>query len=399
MSGFAEYVRGSGPEDLLVLDPSERKSRDAGRTKSTNNWTCPVFLPLLSLGARSFSIWDSAGNQVFDSGSDFERITYALIPAMFNANDGLSGKVDQRSDDKGPEPEGVATGVVNGRTYAFVGLERTAGGVMVYDVTVPSQPRFVQYAFNNNQDNVVDPTDDIAPEGVLFISAAESPTGNPLVVLSNEVSGTVRIYSIGGTLLVNGNTGDNVIVVNQSGEDDQAVIDVVRDGVPAGSFPAREVQKVVVHGLDGNDRLVVNNTVNVTVWLFGDGGNDTLLGGKKSGMLLGGDGDDVLIGGNARDVLIGGLGADTLRGQQGEDVLIGGTTVYDGNDYILGEIFSRWNAGGPYQRRIDALARILNPSTVGDDLAADVLFGEQGDDWFMVGAGDTHDATKKERLN
>ena len=79
---------------------------------------------LLSLGGRSFTIWDSSGNQVFDSGSELEGLTFAVTPAMFNANDGISSAVDQRSDDKGPEPEGVVTGVVNGRTYAFIGLER-----------------------------------------------------------------------------------------------------------------------------------------------------------------------------------------------------------------------------------------------------------------------------------
>ena len=74
---------------------------------------------------------------VFDSGDDFERITEELIPASFNSNGGLASDFDERSDDKGPEPEGIVLGEVNGETYAFVGLERV-GGIMVYNVSDPN---------------------------------------------------------------------------------------------------------------------------------------------------------------------------------------------------------------------------------------------------------------------
>jgi 2',3'-cyclic-nucleotide 2'-phosphodiesterase / 3'-nucleotidase / 5'-nucleotidase len=175
---------------------------------------------LLSLGGRSFSIWDSAGQQIFDSGSELERLTFALTPAMFNANDGISTAVDQRSDDKGPEPEGVVTGIVNGRTYAFVGLERSAGGVMVYDVTNPQSPIFVQYAFNNDQDGDTI-GDDVSPEGLVFISAADSPSGVPLLVVSNEVSGTVTIYSITPAPII------NEFVFNHTGTDTSEFVEIL----------------------------------------------------------------------------------------------------------------------------------------------------------------------------
>ena len=44
---------------------------------------------------------------------------------------------------KGPEPENVTVGTVNGRTYAFVGLERI-GGVMVYAKTAKEAARLTQ---------------------------------------------------------------------------------------------------------------------------------------------------------------------------------------------------------------------------------------------------------------
>lgn len=95
-------------------------------------------------GARSFSTWDTEGNLVFDSDDDFEQIIAADFPEVFTINDGAPEEFDQRSDDKGPEPEGVTIGVIDGRTVAFIGLERS-GGVMVYDITNLTTPSFVTY--------------------------------------------------------------------------------------------------------------------------------------------------------------------------------------------------------------------------------------------------------------
>ncbi|BAZ28863.1 alkaline phosphatase-like protein [Cylindrospermum sp. NIES-4074] len=138
-----------------------------------------------AFGARSFSIWDASGNQVFDSGDQIEQITATKVPTLFNS-EGTAASFDSRSDNKGPEPEGVAVGVINNRTYAFIGLERT-GDVIVYDVTNPNQPQFVQY---------INTPEDVAPEGLTFISAADSPTDKPLLVTANEVSKTVAVFEI-----------------------------------------------------------------------------------------------------------------------------------------------------------------------------------------------------------
>jgi 2',3'-cyclic-nucleotide 2'-phosphodiesterase/3'-nucleotidase/5'-nucleotidase len=81
---------------------------------------------LYAYGARSFTIFDTAGNVIFDSGDAFEQITADLIPEFFNSTNDENGSFDSRSDAKGPEPEGVVIGEVDGSTYAFVGLERLA---------------------------------------------------------------------------------------------------------------------------------------------------------------------------------------------------------------------------------------------------------------------------------
>ncbi|WP_281645748.1 choice-of-anchor I family protein [Parendozoicomonas sp. Alg238-R29] len=153
---------------------------------------------LYSYGARSFSIWDESGNLVFDSGSDFERITSELLGDNFNNNDEKT-KGDSRSDDKGPEPEAVAVGEVDGTTYAFIGLERT-GGIFMYDISNPSQPEYVRY-INNRDFNIDAKKDtanagDLSPEGMAFVDASESPTGRALLIVGHEVSGTTTVYEV-----------------------------------------------------------------------------------------------------------------------------------------------------------------------------------------------------------
>lgn len=155
---------------------------------------------LYSFGGRSFSIWTTGGRQVFDSGDDFERITAAANPEFFNSNH-TESNLEGRSDDKGPEPESLAVGEIDGRTYAFVGLERV-GGIAVYDITDPRQAFFVTYRNNRNfAESVEDGGDltaagDLGPEGLTFIPAKDSPTRTPLVAVANEVSGTTTLFRV-----------------------------------------------------------------------------------------------------------------------------------------------------------------------------------------------------------
>jgi 3',5'-cyclic AMP phosphodiesterase CpdA len=155
---------------------------------------------LYTYGARSFSIFKPTGKGmklVFDSGDQLEQITAAALPFEFNSTNDENGSFDNRSDDKGPEPEGLVLGEINGRTYLFLGLERI-GGIMVYDITMPGSPEFVQYINNRDfsGDAEAGTAGDLAPEGLAFIPAHKSPTGDPMLVVANEVSGTTTIYQI-----------------------------------------------------------------------------------------------------------------------------------------------------------------------------------------------------------
>lgn len=154
-----------------------------------------IYDKLYAYGARSFSIWNTQGQLVWDSGSEFEKKISELFPTYFNT-DHEAVSLDDRSDNKGPEPEGITLGTIGAKTFAFIGLERMSG-VMVYDITTPMQPKFVEYFTTRNfVETDSAKHGDLGPEGLIFIAAKDSPNGKPLLVVGNEVSGSTAIYQV-----------------------------------------------------------------------------------------------------------------------------------------------------------------------------------------------------------
>lgn len=187
----------NGLKPVCADSPAANSLKDAelGRLTITTtaglNAAGTCYETLYAFGGRSFSIFDTDGNRVFDSGSQFEEITAKAIPAYFNS-DHAEANFDNRSDNKGPEPEGLAIGRVGDRTYAFIGFERI-GGVIVYDITDPTAAKFVTYVNNRDFSNN---SGDLGPEGLTFIPAEQSPTGKPMVAVGNEVSGTTTVFEV-----------------------------------------------------------------------------------------------------------------------------------------------------------------------------------------------------------
>ncbi len=151
---------------------------------------------LMSFGARSVSVWSTNIKLLADTGDQLEQVTKATPGVAFNASN-TNNTVDNRSDDKGPEPEGVALGLIGGTWYAFVALERV-GGVAVYDLSAPQSPEFVEWVPGRDYTQPVDSglAGDLGPEGLVFVGSDESPTGEPLLIVANEISGTTTIYEI-----------------------------------------------------------------------------------------------------------------------------------------------------------------------------------------------------------
>ncbi len=159
---------------------------------------------LHSFGARSFGIWTASSGLIWDSKSAFEDTLASRYPNHFN-NDNDENEFDGRSDAKGPEPEAIELAEINERVFAFIGLERM-GGIMVYEITDPQSPEFVQYFLNRDFNTPVDQAGagDLGPESIEYISAEASPDDTAYLAVGNEVSGNISFYQISNNMVTSG---------------------------------------------------------------------------------------------------------------------------------------------------------------------------------------------------
>ena len=172
------------------------------------------------MSGRSFSIWNpTTGAQVFDSKDMIEQIiaNHPTFSTLFNASNTVgTPALKNRSDDKGPEVEGIAVHQFNGHTYVFAALERV-GGVMIFNVDNPTTPIYVGYANNRSASNPNGP--DLGAEGIIVIDAQDSPNGQHLVLLANEVSSTLSIFQMNSCAVASGaviTAANNTICSGQS---------------------------------------------------------------------------------------------------------------------------------------------------------------------------------------
>jgi DNA-binding beta-propeller fold protein YncE len=163
----------------LLLDENLGRLRTTDQNGDIDN--DGDFDELYSYGARSFSVWSgSTGQLLWDSGDEFERRTAQFGLPFFNVD-------DNRSDDKGPEPEGVDLVTVDGTPVAAIGLERT-GGFFLYDMSNPTNPQIINYVPSLPSDE--------APEGVLGVEAGSNGEAQPWLIVTHEDSGTIALYRL-----------------------------------------------------------------------------------------------------------------------------------------------------------------------------------------------------------
>lgn len=204
-SGYSEESR----VQPMVLDfnkfpgwPFNQHDTAIGRLKVTtalgDNNNDGLYDSLYCFGGRSFSIWDENLQLVWDSGDEFEQTLKALHAAEFNSSSTDNNSKKARSDDRGPEPENIVIGEVDGKTYAFIALEQM-GGIMIYDITNPMAPSFELYELNRDfSKSANDPNaGDLGPYGMVFVKANDNSRKIPLLYVANEVSGTITVYEMG----------------------------------------------------------------------------------------------------------------------------------------------------------------------------------------------------------
>ncbi|MGO1667038.1 choice-of-anchor I family protein [Flaviflexus sp.] len=386
---------------------------------------------LYHYGSRSLSILDGdTGEIVYDSGSEFEEVTGELLPDFFNSNHSESN-MEGRSDDKGPEPEGLTVGVIDDRTYAFVGFERV-GGIIVYDVTDPAKSTYAGYV--NNRDFSISMEDsvdagtgeedlskagDLGPEGLEFVPAAISPNGKDLLIVGNEVSGTTTFFevelketeepaepapgigfyvtnswdsSVADAVFAYGRPGDEVLVGDWDGDGEDTfavrrghtfyVNDTLRGGEADDEFKyGRDSDKVLVGDWnnDGKDTFAVRR-----------GDQFFVANSLKSGAA-----DEVFYYGKAADeILVGdwdGDGEDTLAAKRGKTYFVkneiaGGNADFEfkyGREPDL-PLVGDWNGDGEDTfavRRGNVV--YLNNTLVGGDAEHVVSYGKDTDEVFV----------------
>ncbi len=192
-----------------------------------------------------------------------------------------------------------------------------------------------------------------------------------------------------GTL--NGGSGNDIL--DYANWSDGVEVDLSRFRASGISGRVLGIENVI--GGSGDDLLIGNDAAN---GLWGGLGNDVLVGLA---------GNDLLLGEAGRDLLIGGRDEDQLAGGAGDDLLIGGNTSYDRSLAELAELRNEWTSGNSYARRINFLSQgggangssiLRHGLTVFDDEAIDQLFGEPGQDWFLIGKGDVSPDAKSSEV-
>jgi hypothetical protein len=203
-----------------------------------------------------------------------------------------------------------------------------------------------------------------------------------------------------GLLLVTGRTSGDAIIVRPLPTNANRIEALISPPLVSANFPLANVDRIIVLGLDGHDSIVIDSRLTIPATVFGDAGNDAVVGGSGDDYLDGGDGIDSLVGGAGNDILIGGAGIDTLSGDAGRDLLVGGGAIdtliggldddleiggslADNSELNYRSILALWTVNAPFNTRIASLAGKLNAATVVDDGAADYIYGSLGRDWLL----------------
>ncbi|XP_071946080.1 mesenchyme-specific cell surface glycoprotein-like [Antedon mediterranea] len=151
-------------------------------------------------------------SRVYDSGDELERKHAELLADVFNADSSPDSAAvydiikpshlkDMKSDDTGPECESIVIGDIDGKKLFFIGVEGSSS-IAIYSMDSSLQPQFESLYRAGNIDasfkSIYDSrhAGDLDPEGLRFISAEDSPTGKPSLLVTGTVSGTVSLYEI-----------------------------------------------------------------------------------------------------------------------------------------------------------------------------------------------------------
>jgi hypothetical protein len=199
-------------------------------------------------------------------------------------------------------------------------------------------------------------------QGAGLVVSSLNPSQTDLVVVGSIHNDTIKLTQ---------GTGSNV--------------KVTLNGVNAGTFAP--TGRIIAFGEQATNAITATG-VTRSVWFYGEGTSNTLVGGSGNDILIGGPGNDTITGGGGRDILIGGGGTDTLKGNSA-DILVAGATLYDqntpANQVSLNTILTAWINHQKSTIPIVGGAKgapQFSDQTITTDDSGDILIGTK-DSWYL----------------
>lgn len=388
-NGGADYIDAGAGDDTVTYD-----QLSAFISGGTGNDTL-----LLSQATATTIELGNAISQINSSGqvSSFENIDGSGSSASLNITGDANANVLKGGSDND---------IINGG----VGADTISGGAG--DDTIIFNAASISIDGGIGNDNLI--LQGSSAVSVNLSSSANQVTGNAVITGFENIDGSAAT----GVLSLTGDDGDNILKAGSGA-----------DSIYAGAGNDTAIyddQDLIADGGDGNDTLVLNQSVATTVNLGSiisqvagggtiinfeniDGASSTadliMIGDANANTLIGGSGNDIVSGGAGADTISSGAGNDTITYDFADISVDGGigvdTLVVDGNATFIADMSNVSNqviGAGIITgfENIDASAGAADVSLTGNDVdnilkggsGADSIYGGSGNDTITYDAND-----------
>lgn len=368
-------------------------------------------LPLASFGGDFFSHALRADSPALDLGENLVEADHDMIGRARQAGDAIDmGALERHGDsptalvrvgdvsivegsDGGTSIarvtfslDGAADGVVTASFATLDGSARAADGDYV------AKDGTIELSGENGSTATVDfevtADTDLEFDESFFVRVTEvTGAGIPLSDAQGEVlieeDETIGIGLTNGTVLIRTSETANTLTASEF----EGQFRVNLDGMDH-DFDLRAIDRVLAILGDGADSFDAS-TSPLSVEVYGNEGDDTLIGSDFNDTLGGGEGTDDINGMNGQDSILGGRGNDTLLGGEGYDTILGGydddlIEGQDGFDELFGDAGNDTIKGGGGRDEIEG-GEGNDEMSGGSD--HDRLEGNDGDDTLAGGSG------------
>lgn len=394
--GGADVITGTNGRDLITANSAVAVTVNAGSgndTVTTGNGNDSITggagADLISAGDGFDTIFGGNGNDTIDGGDKNDLINGqdnddSLVGG--SGNDRLTGDLGNDTLRGGLGDDTLKADTGNDSLFGEDGIDSLLGGDGIDALDGGAGADVLRGDAGTDtllggagNDTLIGGADADSLEGGDDNDDVRGESGNDIV---NGGNGNDQLGGFLGNDTLDGGAGTDFI--SEVIDGDVTVSGTNFTSLLLGTDSSSNVERLHLNGGAGNNKFDAR-LATITVRLFGNDGNDTLLGGTKVDSLVGGNGDDVLSGGASNDILDGGVGTDTLYEVANTDFTLNATQIIStatGTE-TLTSIERAALVGGLSNNRIDASAAVIpvtllggagNDTLIGGALA-DVLIG------------------------